>query len=451
MNAKKIINLSIYKKAAIFIVLLLTISYGLSEVRSVLFDRETYQQDTEKEIKSKWGESVHLGTLHLVIPYQEVSYREVVYTQEDVGIKNSVKKEKVVRDGLIKIVPTQSTLNSNNDVVVKRRGPYEIPVFTAYVDMKGSFKNVENILNEFKEKNKNVEFLLEKTSVQMSVENINGINNVAILLDDQEKEYEIISKSNVYYVQIPWKNFSVKKDFEYSVSLESKGSSQVKFNAYSLKTAIQMSGNWGETSFQGYILPNTSKIVDEKYSATWSLSNPMQTRYYTEYSQSPDFSVGVKLMDKNSTYTQVDRSLKYGFLFVMLTFLSLFIVELLGGFRLHPVQYLLVGFAMLLFYLIILSLGEKIDFALAYLIGTFAVVASITLYIKAILKERKYYLSVTGVLISVYSYMYAAMESKDNALLIGTSCLFLVMVAIMYLTRNIDWYQLNQKSQKEIA
>jgi inner membrane protein len=135
----------------------------------------------------------------------------------------------------------------------------------------------------------------------------------------------------------------------------------------------------------------------------------------------------------------VDRSVKYQFLFLTLTFVTLWLFEILGGVRLHPLHYLLVGAGMCLFYLLLLSLSEHLNFFVAYLVAALAIVLLLAGYCAAILGSAGRAAVVGGFIILLYSYLYTLLVNQDYALLAGSTGLFLLLAIVMYLTRKIDW------------
>jgi inner membrane protein len=150
-----------------------------------------------------------------------------------------------------------------------------------------------------------------------------------------------------------------------------------------------------------------------------------------------------------------ERAVKYGVLFVVLVFTSFFMFEVLSNLRIHPMQYLLVGLAMAVFFLLIISLSEHIPFLTSYIISGVACVALIGIYLAGVLKNRKTAAAFSGCIALLYAVLYGVLQSEDNALLMGALLMFLALTAVMVLTRRMDWYQLNQiaesNGQSDIA
>ena len=142
------------------------------------------------------------------------------------------------------------------------------------------------------------------------------------------------------------------------------------------------------------------------------------------------------------------RTAKYAIMFIGLTFLTFFMIELLSINSIHPVQYLLIGFALLIFYTLLLSISEYVVFGLAYLIASVAIISLITIYSYTVLSDSSKTGVVLGVLSLLYGYLYILLQLQDVALLMGSIGLFLVLACVMYLTRNIDWFEIMASSDQ---
>ena len=134
------------------------------------------------------------------------------------------------------------------------------------------------------------------------------------------------------------------------------------------------------------------------------------------------------------------RTAKYALMFIVFTFMAFFISEVMKGLRVHPVQYLLIGLAIIAFYTLLLSISEHIGFGVAYLISATAIISLISSYAKSILKNNALTLLVGAILIVLYGYLYILLQLEDYTLLMGSFGLFVVLALVMYMTRKIDWY-----------
>jgi inner membrane protein len=149
----------------------------------------------------------------------------------------------------------------------------------------------------------------------------------------------------------------------------------------------------------------------------------------------------VSLVDPVNVYSQVDRATKYGVLFVLLTFVAFFMFEFLKQLRIHPIQYALVGLAIAIFFLLLLALSERIPFGTAYVAAAIACIALIGYYLGHVLGGWTRGIGFAGMLGTLYAALYGLLISEDNAMVLGAGLLFLILAAMMVLTRKVDWYR----------
>lgn len=225
---------------------------------------------------------------------------------------------------------------------------------------------------------------------------------------------------------------------------------------------ITLGSTWPHPSFAGRFLPNQRRIQADGFSAEWEISSLasaaqsqlakgeglLTRRDDTERGPLADIgasaidSVEVSLVDPVDIYTQADRASKYGILFVVLTFVGFALFELIKRLPIHPLQYLLVGLALAIFFLLLLSLSEHIDFMKAYLISAVACIGLQFVYLSGVLKSWLRAGGFAAMLTALYGVLYSLLISEDNALLMGSLLLFGILAAIMWITRKVDWYEL---------
>ena len=210
---------------------------------------------------------------------------------------------------------------------------------------------------------------------------------------------------------------------------------------------VAISSSWPHPSFGGEYLPSDRAIDTGGFRAQWSLSS-LATGARTQLAAGKmPAALSVDLIDPVDVYTQADRASKYGLLFVLLTFTGFVLLELIRGLRIHPVQYLLVGLALAIFFLLLLSLSEHIAFWQAYAIAAAACIGLQGFYLAGVLRSRWLALGFSALLTALYGVLYSLLVSEDNALLMGSLLLFGILGGIMWLTRRLDWYQLGGESQ----
>ena len=232
----------------------------------------------------------------------------------------------------------------------------------------------------------------------------------------------------------------------FSFPLAINGSVGVYFTPFAQSTSVELQANDGHPSFQGNWLPVERSIAADSFKARWSIPSLGRS-----YPQSWDAEAGmrgeigasrfgVELVNPVDHYRMAARSVRYAGLFILLTFATVWLIEVLAGVRVHPIQYLLLGGALCLFYLLELSLSEHLGFPLAYGIASLAVIGMVTGYSHAVLVELRRSLVVVAGVTLLYGDLYVLLMNEDDALLIGSVGLFLILAAVMFATRRVDWY-----------
>ena len=235
----------------------------------------------------------------------------------------------------------------------------------------------------------------------------------------------------------------------FSIEVELAGSESLHFLPMARETRVELAAAWPDPSFQGAFLPLQRKVVEDGFEASWKVL--ALHREVPQFWMSPgDFdpgyagvlrcaSFGARLLFPVDAYQRTTRSVKYSVLFSLLTFLGFFAVEVGGRSPIHPVQYVVIGFALCLFYTLLLSLSEVMAFDLAYLLASAVIVAMITAYIHGIVRRRHLTLFCGGVLATVYASLFVMLQLEELALLMGTVLLLLLCGVVMLLTRRLTW------------
>ena len=223
------------------------------------------------------------------------------------------------------------------------------------------------------------------------------------------------------------------------------GAQRLSVMPFAKSTRVNIAGDWPAPKFDGGFLPETRTLADGGFKASWSV--PFMARGLAaagpdalSLSELGNKDLGVTFVRTNNPYQNVMRALKYAVMFVGLVFLTFFVFEALSGSRLHPAQYVLIGLAQMVFYLLLLSLSEYIGFDLGFAVAAVATVLLIGLYAGAAFKAMRYRIQALVIFTTVYGLIYLLMRLEDFALLAGSIAAFVGLTAAMWLTRNIEWY-----------
>ena len=238
--------------------------------------------------------------------------------------------------------------------------------------------------------------------------------------------------------------------FDTQLDFDLAGTESLELVPLGQRNTFALESAWPHPKFDGSFLPRTRDIDASGFRARWeiaSVATRAQSQYLRGGRESADGgsgidAVSVSLFDPVDIYTQADRATKYGLLFVLLTFVGFFLFELIKSLPIHPIQYALVGLALVVFFLLLVSLSEHIDFAIAYLIASVACIGLIVFYLSHVLRSALRAAGFGAMLLTLYGALYGLLVSEDNALVLGSGLLFLVLAAVMAVTRKVDWYQL---------
>jgi inner membrane protein len=233
-------------------------------------------------------------------------------------------------------------------------------------------------------------------------------------------------------------------NFEFSLPLNLTGSERLAIAPAGNATTVALKSDWPHPSFQGRFLPTTRTVNAEGFEARWQVSH--LARSFDRVLKIPELgtpseTLDISFMEPVNVYLESERAVKYGILFVVLTFAAFFLTEILRRLAIHPLQYLLVGLALAVFFLLLIALSEHIAFPLAYGISATACVTLIGAYLSGALGSRLRGVAFGAGIATLYAVLYGVLLSEDNALLMGTLVLFAALGTTMLATRRIDWYR----------
>ena len=238
--------------------------------------------------------------------------------------------------------------------------------------------------------------------------------------------------------------------FNVSVRVDIGGAKRLGVTPYAQSTHLKIGADWADPGFEGGFPPDDREVTGSGFSANWTV--PYLRRGIRSHGKAhslgaltaPDKIMTVQFVSTDNPYQTVNRALKYAILFIGLVFLAYFLFEVLVGVPVHPAQYLLIGLAQSIFYLLLLAFAERIGFTGAFLIAAGLTIAATAGYAGAVFGDRKYIARTGLVFFLVYSLLYSLMRMQDFALMLGALASFTAIAATMYLTRNMDWYGLTQ-------
>jgi inner membrane protein len=432
------------------LIALLLIPLGM--IRSVLQERLERRNEAVADITSKWGRDQSLVGPVLVVPY-----RHPVKSWRDKPTPHGGYERVEVTEMMLAhacFLPAKLAVNGTVSPKYLRRGIYQAVVYTGALDIAAEFARPDFAGLRIDERN----VLWDEAVVTFAIPDLRGVKETLQL--------QWGDKSVALWPGCKLKGFPTGvfaginglRDGAGAIparlQLSLNGSGGVNFVPIGAQTTVRLSSSWPDPSFQGAFLPTDRKVTPAGFEATWQISYYGRDYAQQWTDQDPTGGLdanaaasswfGVNFLAGLDAYRNAERAIKYGILFLGLVFTAFFLFEILSGLRIHPFQYALVGGALCLFYLGLLSLSEFIPFGLSYLAAAAATTLLIWFYCAKVLRSGRRTLIVVGLLAGIYGFLYVALQLQDYSLLFGTAGLFAVLAGVIYLTRNIDWYARDQ-------
>ncbi len=415
-------------------------------IQDLIKERSHRQTQVINEINQQWGNEVLIYGPILKVPYKK--FIEKIVTD---------KKTKQIHTETIEEIydayffPEDLQINSNINPETKKRGIYTTAVYNSEISLLGvftkpNFKDIEIDANSI---------IWDKAKIIIQSSNVKGVNTASLELNQTKHEltstYNPQKNYNYYDIifhtletkQLHLNELQFEKPIHFNVNFDIKGSKQISFVPTGKQTKARITSNWQTANFFGEFLPyNGNKITENGFDAKWKIldiNRPFSQHHLTSIPDLKEFAFGVNFMIPVDEYQKSDRSAKYGFLVIGLTFLIFFLIQTLSKINIHPFQYLMIGLALTMFYTLLISISEHSNFLKAYLIAGISVITLITLYSKSILKTLKFPIFIGVSLTALYSFIYVIIQLESYALLVGSIGLFLILATVMLISRKIDW------------
>lgn len=405
------------------LILILLIPSGM--IQSLIYERQTNHDSAVNEISDKWGRDQTITGPILAIPYTEM--------RVDNGKTYAVKTYAYY-------LPDNLQISGDMASEKKHRGIYEAVLYTTKLRVKGDFgKDFMNVIPALPS-NAN----LAEARLLVGVSDVRGIRNKVTTKWDSatlEAEPGVVDEILSSGISFPLNNVNYNAGGAFDFELELAGSQSLYFTPVGKNNIINVASNWPGPSFDGAFLPTNHKEDDKGFKAEWKVLELNRNFVHhwnggNENLRGSDF--GVKMWIAADQYQKTHRSVKYCVLFISLTFIFYFIIELKARISVHPVQYLLIGLAISIFYLLLLSLSEWMEFNTSYFISAAAVTTLVSLFSVSVLSSRLYSVMAGVVQVLLYVFLFTTLQLEDLSLLIGSIGLFLTLAILMYFSRRLN-------------
>ena len=408
-------------RAAVLGVLTLILLVPLRMIDGVIADRRTYEAEAAKSVTDAWGGPQIFAGPMIVLPYRRANDQTPCFL--------TLLPEKLSIDG--RIVPEQ-----------RRRGLFAVNVYAATLDVVAEFRTAE--LREMASDGRLLDWSTARLEVGLT--DVRSIDGATVEIDGQKVEWGAGSGGALSALKANLGALIGRETVSVRFTLSLAGSDKLGVVPLGRRSEVTLASSWPSPSFTGR-LPVSQSVDKDGFRAKWStghLGRPYgqlwdadNTRTNPSIKTVLASALGVTLITPIDAYRETDRAIKYGVMFIGLTFVACLLFELATGTRPHVAQYGLIGLALCVFYLLLLSIAEQTGFALAYLASASAVILQATLYNWALRRRVGPALAFGAVLAGLYGGLYSLLQLEDVALLSGSLVLFAVLSVAMWLTRNL--------------
>ncbi len=411
-------------------------------VRQAIVERADYRSDVENAIRQSTS-----GPQKVVGPLVAVPVTELYTVLEE------EKEVQYKRSYLYFWLPESLLVEGNQNVEARKIGIYQGQVWQTDMAIKAAFDVAR--LHELNKPN----ITLGKPFIVVGVGDARGISAVkAPQVNGETLSIEpgtgLPESGEGIHIPLPDSQWATRS-LTLAMSLNLSGTGGFSLVPVGRSSEMTLTSNWPHPNFVGDFLPGKREISESGFQAQWqsswfatNLGEQFADAQKMDWDNLPAFSVAVST--PADQYQLTDRATKYAILLIALTFMAFFLFETLTGQRLHPMQYLLVGLSLVMFYLLLLALSEHIGFTPAWIAASLVGALMNGVYLQAVLKGWRNSVLFTLALLALDSVMWGLLRSEDSSLLLGTGVLLLALGGVMFLTRHLDWYALSYLQRKSL-
>ncbi|MEX6494492.1 cell envelope integrity protein CreD [Fusobacterium animalis] len=449
------------KKIVFLFVLTILLLIPLKLIGNLINDRGSLYNQTIINIGNEWGKSQKI-----IAPVITISYKDTgINSKDSVSNASNTKAVAVVPvEKKFAILPEELNATIEMKDEVRQRGIYNATVYNANVKLKGYFS-----AKDFPEDKKVlgcVSIGLTDTKALIKINKFK-IGDMDLEAMSGTMAAPLITNGISGQLGPEHNNMMDKEKIPFEIDIDFRGSRDISILPLGKKNHFEIKSNWKSPSFSG-VLPTERTIDDNGFSAVWEVSNLIRNYpqiidvnndqfsdfyqdgvVYNEYDETTYFDnnddgntiVKVALFDSVTSYTQIYRACNYGILFIGMSLVVVFIFEVVSKKAAHYVQYGVVGFSLVIFYLLLLSLSEHIGFEWSYLISSLAIVIPNSLYITSMTSSKKFGIGMFIFLSGIYAILFSILRMEQYALLTGSLLILAVLYAVMYLTKKADIFQ----------
>ncbi len=424
--------------------LILAMLIPLALVEDVSSERQAFYRETQDGVARSWGLAQTLSGPFIVIAETRRDGVELV----------EGKQQTVLRRGHRVLLPETLTMDVELTHSVRRRAIYEVPVYSARIRLSGRFPALPEAIR------RDAVATLGGAGFVLGLTETRSLSSVGAL-QLGEGQFPLTGGTGLGWLghglRATVRDADLSSPLPFSLELELKGTEALAFTLLGGSSTVQMTASWPHPSFKGDYLPDSYELSDDGFEARWALhelARELPAHWFQRADAASRVSgaqAAVALYQPFASYRTVDRAIKYGILFISLTYLTFLCFELVLGLRFHPVQYGVVGAALVLFYLTLLSLSEHLPFALAYGLATVLLSAAIGAYVQAMTASKVLTGTVLTIMALLYGTLFVLLKLEAFALLAGTTVLLLGLLALMFSTRSMTTLSPGEETRPDPA
>jgi inner membrane protein len=399
-----------------------------SMITDLVREREYASESVADEISSKWGGRQTIAGPVIAVPYRYKGEREYAY-----------------------FLPEELNIEAGATPDIRYRSIYRVAVYQSDIRISGRFNHPD--FSKLSRTATSIDWA--NAFVFVGISDVKGIrSNIAFNWNGKAEEATPgISGSSIVEsgvtVKIPLAAAQAgDAGYMFDISLTLNGAGGLYFIPAGKTTKASMASSWPSPGFNGAFLPDERSVTPKGFTAQWNVYNfnrnfPQEFTGHEYDINSSEF--GVNLLFPVDHYQKVMRSAKYAIMFIALTFMVFFLIEITGRRKIHPLQYFLVSVGLILFYSLLLAFSEQMSFHTAYVISASAIIVLITAYSQSIFRNIRKTMLMALFLVILYAFLYTILQIEDMALMIGSIGLFIALATVMYVSRKIDWYSSSEE------
>lgn len=425
-------------RAIVVGILVLLLLIPLSMVQDLIGERAQRKSEAEADISQTWG-----GPQTITGPIIDVPYEVPVQATAPDGSRLIARTDIQYAHFLPEELKAEAIL----DPFEKHRGIYDVAVYGSRTTLSGSFAPLtpERLNTDYPLQWDKAKLVLGISDLRSIKEQVSvRIGGRTVQFEPGLPDYELVASG--LSADFPLDSTMLGRPLEFTADLTINGSVSYDLVPVGKVTRVHCTSTWNDPSFHGAYLPNPQDSAVKSttgFNADWTvlhLNRPYPQEFSGDRREEIDASAfGVWLMQPVDEYQKNTRASKYGVMLIVLVFLVFFFVEVLQKLRIHPIQYLLVGFALCIFYTLLIAISEHLGFGAAYILSGVAVIGLVVLYAHSVFQVKRASQMLGLIMLLVFGFMFALIHEQDYALLFGSIGLFIVLALVMWVSRRIDW------------